>query len=174
MIFFTQAQPCDANSSDALQRHLLGELRLPRWHWWKLQPGTGGGTAGMAENEDTHLCPRRCRQGGQEIVHTADELPQVQPHVLHHHHIVLRGQLAKLVLEFQHSLHQGHDIVVHEVIGPVQVGCGLNGLEREGWMVSGSWEPGGPLYHYYSFLGMHRYQPGNGPLLCNSSTLPQG
>lgn len=32
--------------------------------------------------ENTHLCPRRCWQGGQEIVHTADELPQVQPHIL--------------------------------------------------------------------------------------------
>lgn len=77
---------------------------------------------------------------------TPTSLTQSSPvNHLHHHHIVVRGQLAKLVLEFQHSLHQGHDIVVHEVIGPVQVGCGLNALEREGWMASGSQEPGGPL-----------------------------
>lgn len=183
----------------------------------------------MAENEGTHLCPRRCWQGGQEVVHAADELAQAQPHVLreqkqrscptcfaksrpswdctrgrrlpsetawdwtsqdplaplgstglanerdivvllpgsvlkpptsptqagpvshlHHHHIVLRGQLAKLVLKFQHSLHQGHDIVVHEVIGPVQIGCGLDGLkERGGWpAVHGSREdPSATIIH---------------------------
>lgn len=31
---------------------------------------------------DTHLCPRRGWQGGQKIIHTTDELPQVQSHIL--------------------------------------------------------------------------------------------
>lgn len=51
---------------------------------------------------------------------------------LHHHHVALGGQLAELVLEIQHGPHQLHDVEVHLVVGPVQVGRGLDGLRRRG------------------------------------------
>ena len=49
---------------------------------------------------------------------------------LHHHHVALGRQLAELILEIQHSPHQLHDVEVHQVVGPIQVGCGLDGLWR--------------------------------------------
>lgn len=47
---------------------------------------------------------------------------------LHHHHIGLGRQLTELILEVQHGPYQLHDIEVHQVVGPIQVGCGLDGL----------------------------------------------
>ena len=42
--------------------------------------------------------------------------------------IQYRCQLS--LVEIQHSPHQLHDVEVHQVVGPIQVGCGLDGLWR--------------------------------------------
>lgn len=55
----------------------------------------------------------------------------LHPSHLHHHNVALGRQLAELILEVQHSPHQLHDIEVHQVVSPVQVGCGLDGLGQK-------------------------------------------
>lgn len=91
--------------------------------------------------------PSRARVG----IPTSLTRPHPVSH-LDHQHIVLRGQLAEPVLEVQHGLHQCHDIVVHGVVGPVQVGCGLNGLKgRDGWPAAHGEPEGSPIIIIHSW-----------------------
>lgn len=68
----------------------------------------------------------------------------------YYYYVVFGRQLIEFVFEVQYSSYQFYDVEVYQVVGAVQVGCGLDGLRGEKQIVGGVGCELGGQYQFFS------------------------